>query len=576
MSLYNLDKIFQPAAIAVIGASEKKASIGRALMDNLTQSKYTGDLFAVNPNYDRVRGFKSYGKLSDISEAVDLAIVAIPISKVPLIIEECVDTDVKGAIIISAGGKETGNEGQKLEAEIKQIAAKGSLRIIGPNSMGVICPQSHLNASFAAHMPADGPLAFISQSGAICSAMLDLSLKEKMGYRHFVSIGSMLDVDFGDLIDYVGNDSHVKSVLLYIESLTHQRKFMSAVRAVSRLKPVLILKSGRSPIGAKAASSHTGAMAGEDDVYDAAFKRAGAIRVDTIGDFFNCAELVAKQAPPKGKRMTILTNSGGPGVMAVDAVARYALQPSELSDETITKLTDVLPPHWSRGNPIDILGDATPARYADAVGCLKSDEMDGLLVILNPQAMTDPAEVADALVKVLGNKETIVFTSWMGGKDVEKGIEILNNAGIPTHATPEQAIRAFKYLYDYGANLELLQEIPPRISREYRFDRKTAGALVERGLKRENGLLTEVESKQLLAAYEISTNPTEEAASLTEAKAIARRLGYPLAMKISSTDIVHKSKAGGVQLYVDSESDVKNAFEKIMQNIHSFDAEADI
>jgi len=576
MSLYNLDKIFQPASIAVVGASEKKESIGRALMENLVKSEFPGDIFAVNPNHDRVGDFKSYPKISDISAAIELAVVAIPLSKAPALMDECVDAGVKSAIIISAGGKETGTEGQKLEAEIMEKAGKGGLRIIGPNSMGVICPANHLNASFAAHSASDGNLAFISQSGAICSAMLDLSLKENMGYRYFISIGSMLDVDFGDLIDYVGSDSRVKSVLLYIESLKNFRKFMSATRAVSRMKPVIILKSGRSPAGAAAASSHTGAMAGEDIIYDAAFKRAGAVRVDTIGDFFDCAELLAKQARPTGKRMTILTNSGGPGVMAADAVARYGLQPGELSDETIQCLDDTLPPHWSHGNPIDILGDATAERYADAVRCLRSEEMDGLLVILNPQAMTDPARVAKALLKAIENKRGLVFTSWMGGKDVAKGIEILNNAGIPTYDTPEQAIRAFKYLYDYGENLKLLQEIPPQMTKDFRFDRKTVRSLIQKGLQRENGLLTEVESKKLLAAYDIPTNPTERAGSITEAKEIAGKMGYPLAMKICSTDIVHKSKAGGVQLDLRTESDLESAYETIMQNVRRHNADAKI
>jgi acetyltransferase len=576
MSLYNLDKIFQPESIAVIGASEKKESIGHALMQNLVKSEFPGEVFAVNPNHDRVRDFKSYRKISDIPEAVELVVVAIPISKVPSIITECVDAGVKGAIIISAGGKETGSEGQKLEAKIRENARKGGLRIIGPNSMGIICPGNHLNASFAAHTASDGKLAFISQSGAICSAMLDLSLKENMGYRYFISIGSMLDVDFADLIDYVGNDSHVKSVLLYIESLTNFRKFMSAARAVSRMKPVIILKSGRSPAGTRAASSHTGAMAGEDAVYEAAFKRAGAVRVDTIGDFFDCAELLAKQPRPRGNRMTILTNSGGPGVMAADAIARYGLQPSELSKKTMQRLSDVLPPHWSRGNPIDILGDATPERYADAVKCLRSGEMDGLLVILNPQAMTDPAEVAQALVKSLDSESYLVFTSWMGGKDVEKGIEILNSARIPTYDTPEQAIKAFKYLYDYGENLKLLQEVPPRITRDFHFDRKTVESLVQKGLQRDNGLLTEVESKQLLAAYDIPTNPTQEAASIAEAQDIAGKLGYPLAMKICSTDIVHKSDAGGIALDLRSERDLESAYEKIMHNAREYNRDAKI
>jgi acetyltransferase len=576
MSLYNLDSIFKPEAVAVIGASEKKGSIGLALMQNLVQNGYPGDIYPVNPKYDNLLGHKTYHKISDTSAALDLAIIAVPIAKVPAVIEECVDARVKGAIIISAGGKETGAEGRKLEEKIKKKADVGGIRIVGPNCMGIICPSQKLNASFAAHMPLNGKLAFISQSGAICSAMLDLSLQEKMGYRYFISIGSMLDVDFADLLDYVGSDPQVKSVLLYIESLTNFRKFMSAARAVSRMKPVIILKSGRSSVGAEAAASHTGAMAGEDHIYDAAFQRAGAVRVDTLKDFFNCAELLAKQSRPVGKRMTIVSNSGGPAVMAVDTIAHYNLQPSSLSQETIDKLDEILPPHWSHGNPIDILGDADAERYTKAVECLHPRDTDGLLVILNPQAMTEPAEVAEALIKALEKKPYIVFASWMGGRDVERGIEILNNAGIPTYDTPEQAIKAFMYLYHYNENLKMLQEIPPKITRELRFDLTPARALIEKGLKRENGLLSEVESKKLLAAYGIPVNRTELAVSPEEAQKIARHLGYPLAMKISSPDISHKSEAEGVQLDLRTDSELRQAFEKIMRGAKQFNPQAKI
>jgi acetyltransferase len=576
MGLYNLDKIFQPASIAVIGASEKNDSIGRALMENLVQSKYRGDLYPVNPNYDDLLGYKAYSNVAEVPQTADLAVIAVPIAKVPVVIEECVAAGVKGAIIISAGGKETGDKGRKIEEEIKTKAEVGGLRIIGPNCMGIICPAENLNASFAAHMPLGGKLAFISQSGAICSAMLDLSLQERMGYRYFVSIGSMLDVDFADLLDYVGSDPQVNSVLLYIESLTNFRKFMSAARAVSRMKPVIILKSGRSSAGAKAASSHTGAMAGEDHIYEAAFKRAGAVRVGTLKDFFNCAELLTKQAGPKGKRMTTVSNSGGPAVMAVDTIAYYNLQPGPLSQETIEKLDDILPPHWSRGNPIDILGDATAERYAKVVECLDPGEIDGLLVILNPQAMTDPAEVAEVLIEALENKPYIVFASWMGGRDVERGIEILNGAGIPTYDTPEQAIKSFMYLYHYTENLKMLQEIPPKVTRELQFDRTSARALIEKGLKRKNGLLTEVESKKLLTAYGIPVNRTELAASPEECQEIARRLGYPLAMKISSPEISHKSEADGVQLDIRTDSELSAAFEKITTGANRHNPEAEI
>jgi acetyltransferase len=576
MSLYNLDHIFQPESVAVIGASEKKGTIGRALIENLVQAEYPGDIYPINPKYDSLFGHPAYGKITETPTPVDLAVIAVPLAKVPPVIGQCVKTGVKGTIIISAGGKETGSKGRKLEEKIKQKAEKGGLRIIGPNCMGIICPAHHLNASFAAHMPSAGSLAFISQSGAICSAMLDLSLQERMGFRHFISIGSMLDVDFGDLLDYVGSDPQVKSVLLYIESLTHFRKFMSAARAVSRMKPVIVLKSGRSAIGVKAAASHTGAMAGEDHIYDAAFQRAGTVRVNTLKEFFNCAELLAKQSRPSGKRVTIVSNSGGPAVMAIDTIEHYQLQPGSLNEATIEKLDAILPSPWSRGNPIDILGDATAERYAKVVECLDPADIDGLLVILNPQAMTDPAEVAEALIKALENKSYIAFACWMGGRDVEQGIEILNDAGIPTYDTPEQAIKSFMYLYHYAENLKLLQEIPPKMTRELRFDHATARELVDTGCQRENGLLAELESKRLLAAYSIPVNRTEPAASLEEARKIARSLGYPLAMKISSLDISHKSEADGVQLDIRTDSDVQAAFEKIMRGAARHNPEAHI
>jgi acetyltransferase len=576
MSLYNLESIFKPDSIAVVGASAKKGSIGRSLMENLLQAEFPGDIYPVNPKYDTLLGRKTYAKIGDVPATVDLAVIAVPIEKVPGVVEECVDAGVKGTIIISAGGKETGEEGRKLEERIKRKAETGGLRIIGPNCMGIICPGEHLNASFAAHMPLDGNLAFISQSGAICSAMLDLSLQEKMGYRYFISIGSMLDVDFADLLDYAGNDPHVKSVLLYIESLTNFRKFMSAARAVSRMKPVIVLKSGRSEVGAQAASSHTGAMAGEDYIYDAAFQRAGTVRVDTLQDFFNCAELLAKRGRPAGKRMTIVSNSGGPAVMAADTIARYNLQPGALGEKTLERLDQILPPHWSRGNPIDILGDATPERYAKAVECLDPAEFDGLLVILNPQAMTDPTDVAAALVKALEKRSYPVFASWMGGRDVEKGIEILNDAGIPTYDTPEQAIKSFMYLFHYAENLDMLQEIPSKISRDLSFDPEGARKLIEQGLERENGLLTEVESKKLLASYGIPVNRTEAADSVDAAQEIARELGYPLVMKISSPDITHKSEVDGVQLDLRTDSDIRDAFERIMRGAERHNPEAEI
>lgn len=576
MGLYHLENLFHPRAIAIIGASDKEGSVGRALMENMANAGYEGGLFPVNPDHDRLFDRDCFPTVSEAPEVPDLVVIAIPLSAVPDVMAECAELGVKGAVVLSAGGKETGEEGRKLEEKIRAAAEEGGVRIIGPNCLGIICPEEKLNASFVAHAPPSGNLAFISQSGAICSAMLDLSLKENMGYRYFISVGSMLDVDFGDLIDYVGNDPEVGSVLLYVESLKNFRKFMSAARAVSRIKPIIVLKSGRSEIGAEAASSHTGAMAGEDRIYDAAFQRAGAVRVKTVAEFFNCAELLAKQKRPNGPRMTVLTNSGGPGVMAADAIAEYGLSAAELGEGTKQKLDQALPPYWSRNNPIDILGDAGADRYVDALKALNPEETDGLLVILNPQAMTDPAEVARAVVDAANDQPYPVFASWMGGRDVSRGIQVLNEAGIPTYPTPEQGVLAFRYLYDYKVNLDLLTEIPPRVTRELTRDRDAAEGYIRRGLARDKGLLTEAEAKAVLAAYQVPVNPTQLAESREEAQDVAENLGFPLAMKIASPDVVHKSRSGGVRLDLETADDVARARAEIIEAVREDQPDAKI
>jgi acetyltransferase len=577
MGLYNLDKLFKPDSIAVVGASEKEGSIGYIHMHNLTEGGYEGQVFPINPRYDSVHGLKAYPSLGAIGHPIDLAIIAIPIASVPEVIREGGQLGVGGAIIISAGGRETGPKGIEIERRILQEAEKGGLRIIGPNCLGIICPGKKLNASFAAHMPHSGKMAFISQSGAICTAILDLALKEEIGFSHCVSIGSMLDVDFGDLVDYLGNDLEVNSILLYIESLTNFRKFMSAARAVSRVKPIVVLKSGKSPAGARAAASHTGAMVGEDAVYDAAFKRAGIVRVKTIGELFDCAELMAKQPRPKGPRLGIVTNAGGPGVMAADALAEYDNEPAFLEPETLDKLDELLPPCWSRSNPIDVLGDASPERYAKVVEiCLAAKELDGVLLILTAQGMTDPTGVAERLAQILKGKPYPVFTSWMGGMDVEKGRNILNHAGIPTYDMPEQAVRAFMYMYEYSRTLKMLQEIPPKLSYELSFDRGAARAIVDEGLKQKKGFLTETDSKKLLTAYGIPVTRTEIAISVEEAVQLAQQIGYPLVMKIHSPDIIHKTEANGVQLDIRDEDKVRKAYQNIMEGAHAYNAQAKI
>lgn len=575
MSQYNLDRIFKPRRVAVVGASEKNGSIGNALMRNLIEGGFSETLLPVNPKYKTVHGLATVKSISDLEPGVDLAIIATPIHMVPDIVRDCVENKMAGAIIISAGGKEVGEEGRKIEEQIRAIAYAGGLRIVGPNSLGIIRPSGKLNASFASEMPDAGDLAFVSQSGAICTAILDLAFKEHMGFSHFISVGSMLDVDFGDFIDYIGNDPSAKSILLYIESLTNFRKFMSAARSVSRIKPIIVLKAGQSEAGAKAAASHTGAMAGEDAVYDAAFKRAGIVRVDTIQDLFDCAELMAKQPRPHGSRLAIVTNAGGPGVMAADTLARSGLEPATLSPDTLQRLDAFLPPFWSHGNPIDILGDASPERFRQTLEvCLDEDDMDGVCVIFAPQALTDPTEVAETLVSMLKGRRYPVFACWMGGKSVADALTILNKAGIPTYDTPERAIRAFLYMVEYARNMEALLEIPPKLTSEVVVDSEKAGKILARA---SNGqFMTEEDSRDVLSAYGLPMIQTKTARTEDEAVSLGRDIGYPLVMKLLSPDISHKTEANGVHLDLRSEEDVRAAYAEIVASARRYKANARI
>lgn len=575
MSLYQLDRFFAPESIAVFGASERSGSVGRAVMDNLISGEFKKAIFPINPKYRKIYDRNAFSKVTKIDDPIDLAIIATPMKTVPDIVAQCVQKKVKAAVILSAGGKEVGEKGKQIEVDIEKIARKGGLRVMGPNCLGIAVPRENLNASFSAHMPLKGNMAFVSQSGAICTAILGISLMEQIGFSHFVSIGSMIDVDFGDLIDFLGNEADVTSILLYVENITHCRKFMSAARAVSRVKPIVLLKAGKSSAGAKAAASHTGSMAGEDAVYDAAFRRAGIVRVRSIGELFECAELMAKQPRPKGSRLAIITNSGGGGVMAADALSEYGVPPAELSKGTIQRLDACLPPYWSRSNPVDILGDAPPRRYASAItACMDAEEIDGMLVILNPQAMTAAKDVAEEISGILQNRRTSVFTAFTGGVDVIDAQRILNESGIPTYETPEQAIRAFMYMCGYEQNLRLLQEVPPRLSRELKIDPDRVGQIICANIDEKGRLLTEIESKQLLEAYGLPVVPTRVASSSGEAVRIADDMGYPVALKIYSPDISHKSDVGGVRLDLSDADAVRESFDQIMEDARHAASEA--
>nr|WP_320012965.1 GNAT family N-acetyltransferase [uncultured Desulfobulbus sp.] len=572
-----MEQFFNPKSIAVIGANDKPNAIGSALMDNLIQGGFPGTIIPVNPNHETVRGLKAYGSVVQINPPPEMAIIATPIATAPDIVRQCVIAGVQGVIIIAAGGKELGEEGALIEEQIEGAAEGSGMRIIGPNCMGAMHPATFVNATFAGGMPATGNLAVISQSGAICAAILDRAAAGHLGFSHFVSIGSMLDVDFGDLIDYLGNDGSVRAILLYMENLTNPRKFISAARSVSRIKPIIVLKSGRSDAGAKAASTHIGSMAGEDAVYDAAFKRAGIVRVPSLARLFDCAELMAKQPRPAGTRLAILTNGGGPGVMATDTLAEYGLNPAPIPEDIYTQLNDQLPPYWSRANPIDILGNATVDRYAKALDiCLSTREFDGLLVIMVPQDLTPPEEVAKVLTQIAKRKRIPIFACWMGGKRMAEAIKILDEADIPTYETPERAVRAFMYMWEYSRNHELLSQVPPKLSNELYFNRDQVFRTIYESFEQEIDLLNELKSKEVLEAYGIPICTSVLATTIDEAIEKAEEIEGPLVMKLLSPDISHKSDANGIHLDLRNEEDIRRAYAAIMEGAKSYNSEARI
>ena len=479
----------------------------------------------------------------------------------PEIVGECAAAGVKGAVIISAGFKECGPAGAELEKQI--LARRGKMRIIGPNCVGVMLPHIGLNATFAKPLALPGNIGFVSQSGALCTAILDWSMSSQLGFSAFISIGSMADVNWGDLIDHLGDDPHTRSILLYMESVGDARSFLSAAREVALTKPIIAIKVGRTGAAAKAAASHTGALTGSDDVLDAAFRRVGVLRVDTIEELFGLAELLGKQPRPAGPRLAIVTNGGGPGVLATDALIECGGKLAELSDESFDKLNKLLPAHWSHGNPIDILGDASPETYAKAVEIVANDQNnDGLLVILAPQAVTEPSETAERLHPFAKLKGKPVLASWIGGVGVRPGVEILDRSGIPTFEYPDAAARTFCAMWRYSHNLDALYETPA-LTRNAEIDKSRVEQIINRAKKSRRTLLNEVESKQLLAAYGIPVVPTQLATSEKKAVDLAQKIGGAVVLKVFSETITHKSDVAGVKLSLHGALAVRRAYREI-------------
>jgi len=459
MGVENLEKIFKPKSIAVIGASNKIGSAGYRIFRNLIGSGFTGIAYPVNPKYESIQGVEAYQTIASLPKTPDLAIIVTPSQVVLDVVEQCGKKGIQGLIIISAGFKEIGDEGKKLEKKLYDLKEKYHLRIIGPNCVGVIMPYLEMNATFAGSMPEKGNIALFSQSGAVCGSILDWAASAKVGFSSFVSVGSMLDVDFGDLIDYFGRDMHTRSIVIYIENVTHARKFMSAARSFARVKPIIVIKSGRFKEGAKAASSHTGALAGEDYIYDAAFKRAGIIRVKEIGELFNCSSIVAKQPRPTGPNLAIITNAGGPGVLATDAIVENGGKLAQLSKETMDELNTFLPKHWSKANPIDIIGDSDEEIYRKTIKvCQKDKNIDGLIVITVPQVMANPKNLAENIIDLSKQSSKPILTSFVGEESVQYARQLLNRNNVPTYATPEEAVKAYMYLYQYARSSTALSD----------------------------------------------------------------------------------------------------------------------
>ena len=568
----SLDVFFRPRSVAVVGATETAGTVGRTLLWNLISSSFGGTVYPVNPKRPSVLGIKAYPRVSDIPEAVDLAVIATPAPSVPDVVSECVSLGVPGGIVISAGFKEYGAEGASLEKRLAD-AARGKMRLLGPNCLGLMCPPSGLNATFAKGISAAGNVGFLSQSGALCTAVLDWSFRENIGFSVFASLGSMLDIGWGDLIDYLGNDPKTESIVIYMESVGDARAFVSAAREVSLTKPIIVIKAGRTDAAAKAAVSHTGSLVGRDDVLDAAFERCGVVRVDSISELFQMAATLSKQPRPKGPRLTIVTNAGGPGVLAADALIEHGGQLAELAETTVKEMSGYLPGPWSHGNPVDVLGDADASRFGRAFeSAAKDPNSDGLLVILTPQAMTDATGSAQHVaLKVGAAPGKPVLASWMGGDTVADGRQILTGAGIPVFNYPDTAARIFCTMWSYSANLRALYETPTLSAGADAAGRDRTG--VEHLLAKARGegrvLLSEAESKALLAAYGIPTVDTRVAATAEEAVKAAEAIGYPVVLKLHSHTVTHKSDVGGVRLSIADAAAVRGAFAAIQRGVEA-------
>lgn len=563
-----LENMLSPKVVALIGASEKEGTIGNQIMKNLLAGKEKRKVYPVNPTYQTVLGLKCFPSITQVPEHVDLAVIAIPAKSVPAVVDECGRCGVDGIVIISSGFREAGEEGAKLELEIKKLQERYGFRILGPNCLGFIRPHDSINATFLRSQPEPGEIAFISQSGALGSAILDWAVSTHIGFSMFASLGSMLDIDFGDLIDYLGEDPHTRSIIIYMEGVGSARKFMSAARGFARTKPIIILKPGKYAESAKAVKSHTGALAGNFEVYRAAFRRAGVLRVDEIEDLFNCASVLDSRYLPAGPNIAVITNAGGPGVIAADAIIDNFGEIADLSEETIAALNKVLPPQWSKGNPVDILGDADVGRYCKALeACLNDPKIDGIVVLYTPQGAAKSTDLAKRVVEIAEKKIKPILTVWMGENEVEEARRIFYQNDVPTYPTPEKAIKTYMYMYKYKRNLELLYETPEELSVDLSPPRSHLKLIIRRAVAEGRTNLTQAEIDKFFDAYRIPRPEAHLAKSEDEAVAAASHLGYPVVLKIASPEIIHKTDVGGVVVGINSEESLRRSYRELLESV---------
>ena len=570
MNTHYLTSLFTPESVALFGASDRVDSVGGIVFKNLLSSGFKGRIYAINSKRDVVQEEKAFKSLDDIDDTIDLAVVATPAQSIPGIVEACGERGIKMMLILSAGFREIGPEGRRLEDRVTQLVRRYGIRLMGPNCLGIIRPDVGLNITFGNNDALPGNLAFVSQSGAICTAILDWAEKNDIGFSAVVSTGIGADLDFGDYLDYLVSDPKTKAILLYIEGTNNSRQFMSGLRAAARIKPVIALKVGRHAAGAEASMSHTGALVGSDETFSAALSRSGVVRVKSVSQLFAAAKaLSSSHYRAASGRLVIITNGGGPGVMAADRATDQGIELSSLSDETMAALNEVLPAVWSHGNPIDIIGDAPPERYRQAIDiCLDDPGIDGAIVILTPQAMTQPTEVARAVIKSAERSDKPVMTSWMGGAQVEPARRLFQNAHIPDFRTLENAVDAFSYLATYNRNQRLLLQTPARLTRgQTPPDSDGARLIIEAVLTEQRDTLTEPESMAVLNAFKIPTVRNGVAHSANEALVIAESIGFPVAMKVLSTDISHKSDSGGVRLNINSAQEVRGAYRQLIDQV---------